>query len=191
MHPTDSSPKTVIPLLYVQIVSFLLSSGTTRECVAMISQLGLLTSFFSSFRPYSPFRLIIPELNLSHVRPRCEVGPHGGQRMRRRCEETMMRGHQQRRALVPKRAQNPRCAASHTMRLAVRDYRLELPMICGRLPVALKSHPSSRPWFTEACGETVVLKQLAFSSWKANPTEGNLSSFHKARNKSVSSSFKH
>ena len=48
------------------------------------------------------------------------------------------------------------------------------------------SSPSSRPWFTEACGEAVVLKQLAFASWKANPTEGNLSSFHKARNKCVS-----
>ena len=48
------------------------------------------------------------------------------------------------------------------------------------------SYPSSRPWYTEACGEAVVLKQLAFASWKANPTEGNLSSFHKARNKCVS-----
>ena len=48
------------------------------------------------------------------------------------------------------------------------------------------SYPSSRPWFTEACGEAVVLKQLAFASWKANLTEGNLSSFHKAQNKSVS-----
>ena len=48
------------------------------------------------------------------------------------------------------------------------------------------SYPSLRPWFTEACGEAVVLKQLAFASWKANPTEGNLSSFHEARNKCVS-----
>ena len=48
------------------------------------------------------------------------------------------------------------------------------------------SYPSSSPWFTEACSEAVVLKQLAFASWKANPTEGNLSSFHKARNKCVS-----
>ena len=32
------------------------------------------------------------------------------------------------------------------------------------------SYPSSRPWFTEASGEAVVLKQLAFASWKANPT---------------------
>ena len=47
------------------------------------------------------------------------------------------------------------------------------------------SYPSSRPWITEACGEAVV-KQLAFASWKANPTEGNLNSFHKARNKCVS-----
>ena len=45
------------------------------------------------------------------------------------------------------------------------------------------SYPSSCPWYTEACGKEVVLKQLAFtSSWKANPTEGNLSSFHKAQN---------
>ena len=29
------------------------------------------------------------------------------------------------------------------------------------------SYPSSRPWYTEACGEAVVLKQLAFTSWKA------------------------
>ena len=48
------------------------------------------------------------------------------------------------------------------------------------------SYPSSRPLFTEACGEAVGLKQLAFASWKANPTDGNLSSFHKAQNKCVS-----
>ncbi len=48
------------------------------------------------------------------------------------------------------------------------------------------SDPSSHPWVTEAGGESSVLKQLAFASWKANPTEGNLSSFHKARNKCVS-----
>ena len=48
------------------------------------------------------------------------------------------------------------------------------------------SYPSSHPWYTEACGEAVVLKQLAFASWKANPTEGNLSSFHKSRNKCIS-----
>ena len=48
------------------------------------------------------------------------------------------------------------------------------------------SYPFSRPWVTEACGEAVVLKQLAFASWKANPTEGNLSSFQKAQNKCVS-----
>ena len=42
------------------------------------------------------------------------------------------------------------------------------------------SYPSSHPWYTEACGEAVGLKQLAFASWKTNPTEGNLSSFHKA-----------
>ena len=47
-------------------------------------------------------------------------------------------------------------------------------------------YPSSRPWYTETCGKAVVLKQLAFASWKANLTEGNLSSFHKARNKCVS-----
>ena len=48
------------------------------------------------------------------------------------------------------------------------------------------SYPSSRPWFTEACGEAVVLKQFVFASWKANPSEGNLSSFHKVQNKCVS-----
>ena len=48
------------------------------------------------------------------------------------------------------------------------------------------SNSSFRPWYNEACGEAVVLKQLAFASWKANPTESNLSSFHKARNKCVS-----
>ena len=99
----------------------------------MISERGLLTSLFSSFRPYSSFCLIIPEVNLSHVCLRCEVGPHGGQRVRRRCEEPIWR-----RALVPKRALNPTCAASHTVHLAVQDYRLELPMIWGRLPVALR-----------------------------------------------------
>ena len=45
------------------------------------------------------------------------------------------------------------------------------------------SYRSSHPWYTEACGETVVLKQLSVTSWKANPTESNLSSFYKARNK--------
>ena len=48
------------------------------------------------------------------------------------------------------------------------------------------SYPSSLPWFTEDCGEAIVQKQLAFASWKANPSEGNLSSFHKAWNKCVS-----
>ena len=48
------------------------------------------------------------------------------------------------------------------------------------------SYPSSCKWYTEDCGKEVVLNQLAFTSWKANPTEGNLSSFHKARNKCVS-----
>ena len=62
-----------------------------------------------------------------------------------------------------------------------------LSLIHRFIPSRLQlSYPSSRPWFTEACGEAVVLKQLAFVSWKANPTEGNLSSFHKARNKCVS-----
>ena len=82
---------------------------------------------FSSFRPDSSFCLIIPEVNLSQVCLRCEVGPHGGQRVRRRCEETIRR-----RALVPKRALNPTCAASSIVHLAVRDYRLELPMILSR-----------------------------------------------------------
>ena len=39
--------------------------------------------------------------------------------------------------------------------------------IPSRLQLA---YPSSRPWYTEACGEAVGLKQLAFASWKANPT---------------------
>ena len=30
------------------------------------------------------------------------------------------------------------------------------------------SYPSSHPWYTESCGESVALKELAFSSWKAN-----------------------
>ena len=89
---------------------------------------------FSSFRFYSSFRPIIPEENLSHVRLHCEVGPHGGQRVRRRCEEMTAQSP------VPKRALNPTCAASHTVHLAVRDYRLELPMIWGRLLIALKRH---------------------------------------------------
>ena len=55
--------------------------------------------------------------------------------------------------------------------------------IPSRLPL---SYPSSRPWYTDTYGEAVALKQLAFASWKANPTEGNLGSFHKARNKYVS-----
>ena len=55
------------------------------------------------------------------------------------------------------------------------------------IPSSLQlSNPSSCPWFTEACGKAAVLKQLAFTSWKANLTEGNLSSFHKAQNKCVS-----
>jgi len=48
------------------------------------------------------------------------------------------------------------------------------------------SYPSHCPCYTESYGEVVVLKQLVFSSWKANPTEGNLSLFHKAHNKCVS-----
>ena len=47
------------------------------------------------------------------------------------------------------------------------------------------SFTSTRPWYTEACSEAVVLKELGFASGKANPTEGNLSSFHKALNKCV------
>ena len=62
-----------------------------------------------------------------------------------------------------------------------------LSLIHRFIPFHLQlSYPSSHPWFTGACGEAVVLKQLAFASWKANPTEGNLSSFHKAQNKCVS-----
>ena len=38
------------------------------------------------------------------------------------------------------------------------------------------SYPSSRPWDTEACREAVILKQLTFGSWKANPTEGIIKS---------------
>ena len=42
------------------------------------------------------------------------------------------------------------------------------------------SYPSSRSWFSESCDEAAALKQLAFSSWKENPTKGNLRSFNKA-----------
>ena len=70
------------------------------------------------------------------MRLRCEVGPHGGQRVRHHCEESLTREHWQRRALIPGRALNPTCAASHI----VRDYRLELLMIWERFPVALKWH---------------------------------------------------
>ena len=48
------------------------------------------------------------------------------------------------------------------------------------------SYPSSHPWYTESCGEAIALKQLAFSSWKANSTKGKLSAVQKARNKCVS-----
>ena len=41
------------------------------------------------------------------------------------------------------------------------------------------SYSSSHPWYTESCGEAVTLKQLAFSSWKANLTKGNLSEVQK------------
>ena len=54
------------------------------------------------------------------------------------------------------------------------------------IPPCLKlSCPSSHSWSSESCGDAVVLKQLAFSSCETNPTEGNLRSFHKARNKCV------
>ena len=43
------------------------------------------------------------------------------------------------------------------------------------------SYPFYRQWYTEVCGEADILKQLAFASWKANPTEGNLSSSTKLR----------
>ena len=36
------------------------------------------------------------------------------------------------------------------------------------------SYPSFHSWYSESCGEAVALKQRAISSWKANPTEGNL-----------------
>ena len=107
------------------------------RCDYLIARFAYIIS--SSFRPYSSF-LNILEVNLSHVHLRCEMGPRGGQHVRRRCEETMTREHQQRRGPIPKRALNPTCAASQTVHLAVWDYRLELPMIWGRLPVALKRH---------------------------------------------------
>ena len=58
----------------------------------------------------------------------------------------------------------------------------------GFIPSCLQlSHPSSNPWsMIECCGEAVSLKQLTFSSWKANPTEGNLNAFQKECNKRVS-----
>uniref|UniRef100_A0A8C4QIL8 AVL9 homolog (S. cerevisiase) n=1 Tax=Eptatretus burgeri TaxID=7764 RepID=A0A8C4QIL8_EPTBU len=49
------------------------------------------------------------------------------------------------------------------------------------------SYPSSHSWYSESCGEAVALKQFSFSFWKANLTEGNLRSFHKARNECASS----
>ena len=62
-----------------------------------------------------------------------------------------------------------------------------LSLMHGFIPSHLQlSYPSSNPWYTEGCGEAVVLKQLAFTSWKAIPTEGNLSSFHKARKQCMS-----
>ena len=48
------------------------------------------------------------------------------------------------------------------------------------------SYPSSHPRYSQSCGEEVALKQLAFSSWKINLTNGNLRSFHKACNKCMS-----
>ena len=41
-------------------------------------------------------------------------------------------------------------------------------------PCLQLAYLSSCPWCTESCGEAVAFKQLAFSSWKANLTEGNL-----------------
>ena len=58
-----------------------------------------------------------------------------------------------------------------------------LSLIHRFIPSRLQlSYLSSRPWYTEACGEAVVLEQLAFTSWKENPTEGNLGSYRKAQN---------
>jgi len=48
------------------------------------------------------------------------------------------------------------------------------------------SNPSSHSWSSESCDEAVAFKQLAFSSWKVNLTEGNLRSFHKAQQVCVS-----
>ena len=45
-----------------------------------------------------------------------------------------------------------------------------------------QSYPFSRATYTESCGEAVVVKRLAFSTWKANPTEGK---FHEKKNKMV------
>ena len=44
--------------------------------------------------------------------------------------------------------------------------------ICSFMHIFIPSHlqlsyPSSCPWHTEACGEALVMKQLAFASWKA------------------------
>jgi len=59
---------------------------------------------------------------------------------------------------------------------------------CTVIPSHLQlSDPSSHPWYTDCYGEAVALKKkLAFFSWKANPTEGNLTAFQKACNKCVS-----
>ena len=48
------------------------------------------------------------------------------------------------------------------------------------------SYPFSCSWYSKSSGEAVALKRIALSSWKANLTEGNLRSFHKACNKCVS-----
>ena len=75
--------------------------------------------------------------------------------------------------------------SSKATRLVSHRYFLQHQLILGILSKKLAlSHaqiypllssvvlPFLHPWFTEACGEAVVLKQLAFASWKENPTEG-------------------
>ena len=60
-------------------------------------------------------------------------------------------------------------------------------LVCNFLTLYVRcSHHPFHPWYIESCGEAFALKQLAFSSWKANPTKGNFSSFHKTHNKCVS-----
>ena len=43
----------------------------------------------------------------------------------------------------------------------------------------------SKLWFTESCEEAMRNKTLAFETWKANKTDDNLRSYHRARNRAI------